>query len=95
MTFSLFKFIWLKIILGKTVFKRVFYYSILYYSIVYIYFIYVSTLRTHQKNASDPITDGCKLPCGCWELNSEPLEEQSVLLTAEPSLQHSKTFTKT
>jgi len=26
-------------------------------------------------------------PCGCWELNSGPLEEQSELLTAEPSLQ--------
>jgi hypothetical protein len=27
------------------------------------------------------------LPCGCWELNLGPLEEQSVLLTSEPSLQ--------
>jgi hypothetical protein len=35
----------------------------------------------------DPITDGCEPPCGCWDLNSGPLEEQSVLLTAEPSLQ--------
>jgi hypothetical protein len=35
----------------------------------------------------DPITDGCEPPCGCWELNSGPLEEQSVLLTAEPSFQ--------
>jgi hypothetical protein len=26
-----------------------------------------------------PITDGCKSPCGCWELNSGPLEEQLVL----------------
>jgi hypothetical protein len=26
-------------------------------------------------------------PYGCWELNSAPLEEQSVLLTAEPCLQ--------
>ena len=26
-------------------------------------------------------------PCGCWELNSGPREEQSVLLTTEPSLQ--------
>ena len=26
----------------------------------------------------DPITDGCNPPCGCWELNSRPLEEQSV-----------------
>ena len=38
-----------------------------------------------QKRAPDPITDGCEPPCGCWELYSEPLEEQSVLLTAEPS----------
>ena len=36
--------------------------------------------------------DGCELPCGCWELNSGPLEEQSVLLTAEPLLQPPKCF---
>ena len=47
----------------------------------------MSTLQTHQKRTSDPITDGCEPPCGCWELNSGPLEEQSVLLTTEPSLQ--------
>ena len=47
-----------------------------------ICFIYVNTL-----SQSDPITEGCKPPCGCWELNSGPLEEQPVLLTAEPSLQ--------
>ncbi|MQL00645.1 hypothetical protein EI005_25935, partial [Escherichia coli] len=35
----------------------------------------------------DPITDGCEPPCGYWELNSGPLEEQSVVLTTEPSLQ--------
>jgi hypothetical protein len=35
----------------------------------------------------DLITDGCKPPCGCWELNSGPLEEQLVLLSAEPSFQ--------
>jgi len=33
------------------------------------------------------VTDGYELPCGCWELNLGPLEEQPVLLTAEPSLQ--------
>ena len=43
----------------------------------------------NQKWALDPITDGCELPCGYWELNSEPLGEQSVLLTAEPSLRPS------
>jgi hypothetical protein len=59
-----------------------------------IYLLYLSThihcscLQTHQKRASDFITDGCELPCGCWDLNTGPSEEQSVLLTPEPSLQH-------
>ena len=51
-----------------------------------IYFMYVSTLLLSSDTA-DPITDGCEPPRGCWELNSGPLEEQLVLLTAEPSLQ--------
>ena len=54
-------------------------------------FMYMSTLSACmppcQKRASDPITDGCEPPCGRWELNSGPLEEQAVLLTIEPSLQ--------
>jgi hypothetical protein len=33
------------------------------------------------------LSDGCELPCGCWEQNLGPLQEQSVLLTTEPSLQ--------
>ena len=33
------------------------------------------------------VTDRCELSCGCWELNPGPLEEQSMLLTTEPSLQ--------
>lgn len=33
------------------------------------------------------VTDGCELPCWCWKLNPRPLEEQLMLLTAEPSLQ--------
>jgi hypothetical protein len=34
-------------------------------------FMYMSTLSlTHQKRASDPITDSCEPPCDCWELNS-------------------------
>jgi hypothetical protein len=41
----------------------------------------------HQKRATDLITDGCELPCVCWDLNSGPSEEQWVLLTTEPSLQ--------
>ncbi|GAB1297090.1 Exocyst complex component 7 [Apodemus speciosus] len=34
---------------------------------------------TYQKRASDPITDGCEPPCGCWNLNSGPLEERKLL----------------
>jgi hypothetical protein len=33
------------------------------------------------------LLDGHEPPCGCWELNLGPLKEQTVLLTAEPSLQ--------
>ena len=42
-----------------------------------------------QKKVSDLIMDGCEPPCGCWDLNSGPWVEQSVLLTTEPSLQPS------
>jgi hypothetical protein len=31
--------------------------------------------------------DGCEPPCGCWDLSSGPSEEQSALLTTEPSRQ--------
>jgi hypothetical protein len=37
--------------------------------------------------ASDFVMDGREPPCGCWDLNSGPLEEQLALLTAEPSHQ--------
>lgn len=30
--------------------------------------------------------DSCKPPCGCWEWNRDPLQEQP-LLTSQPSLQ--------
>jgi hypothetical protein len=33
--------------------------------------------------------DKSELPCGCWELNLGPLEEQPVLLITEPSLRPS------
>jgi hypothetical protein len=49
--------------------------------------MYVSDLSSHtQKRESDPIRDGCEPLCGCWELNSGPLEQQPALLTTEPSL---------
>jgi hypothetical protein len=47
--------------------------------------IFRHTRRGHQI----PITDGCETPYSSWDLNSGPLEEESVLLTTEPSLQPS------
>jgi hypothetical protein len=47
--------------------------------------VFRHTRREHQISLH-LITDGRVLPCGCWDLNSGPSEEQSVLLTAEPSL---------
>ena len=49
--------------------------------------VHCSCLQTLQKTASDLSTDGCEPPCGCWDLNSGPLEEQSALLTTEPAHQ--------
>ena len=54
--------------------------------------VHCSCLQTLQKRAPDLVTDGCEPPCGCWDLNSGPSEEQSVLLTAEPSLQPGLSF---
>ena len=33
------------------------------------------------------IIDGFELPYGCWELSLDPLDEQLMLLTTDPSLQ--------
>ena len=49
------------------------------------------------ERASNPITDSCEPPYGCWDLNSVPLEDiqfdpqdlqsrKSVLLTSETPL---------
>jgi hypothetical protein len=48
-------------------------------------FIIISTYT--GAGVSDLIMDGCEAQCGCWDLNSGPSEEQSVLLTTEPSHQ--------
>jgi hypothetical protein len=57
------------------------------FKFLFIYLMYecsAAYTSSDQKRASDPFKDGCEPPCGCWELNSGPLEEQFMLLTAEP-----------
>jgi hypothetical protein len=65
-----------------------------------IYLLYVSTLLLFSDTpeegtrSHDLLSGGCEPPCGCWDLNSGSSEEQSVLLTAEPSLQPIHTYLK-
>jgi hypothetical protein len=54
----------------------------------------VAVFRHTRRGHWIPITGGCELPCGYWELNSGPLEKQSVLLPAEPALQHQMNYFK-
>jgi hypothetical protein len=54
-----------------------------------VYYVYLCSQKTEEGTGSPGtgVADGCELPCGCWESNLSPLEEQAVLLTAEPCLQ--------
>ena len=63
----------------RTITEFLFLRFIYYYSLVHC-----SCLQMHQKRTSDLIMGSCEPPCGCWDLNSGPLEVQSVLLPTEP-----------
>lgn len=53
-----------------------------------IYFLYEYTIAVFMDTPEeDPIINGGEAPSGFWELNLGPLEKQSILLSAEPSLQ--------
>ena len=55
---------------------------------MYLLYEYTAAVFRHTRSmASDLITNGCEPTSGCRDLNSGPWEEQSVLLTTEPSLQ--------
>lgn len=57
--------------------------------IIYLFNVYeygVAVLRHTRRGHQMIQTDVCEPLCGCWELNSGSLEEQS---TTEPSLQSS------
>jgi hypothetical protein len=45
------------------------------FKIYLLYVVHCHCLQTHQKRASDLITDSCEPPCGYWDLNSGPSEE--------------------
>jgi hypothetical protein len=55
---------------------------------IFIYFMCMSILSSCSPEADiGSRSRWCEPPCGCWALNSGPLEEKSVLLATEPSFQ--------
>jgi hypothetical protein len=44
-------------------------------------YVSILSLSLDRRRHQVPLQHGCEPPCGCSELNSGPLEEQSVLLT--------------
>lgn len=62
---------------------------------VYMCIMCLCSAHGIQKMVSDPLAleaQMCEPPCGRWELNLGPQQEQQMLLTAEP---YSSTFTLT
>lgn len=57
---------------------------------MHIFYTLSAYMSAHQKRALDPIVEGCEVPCSFWEFNSDPLQEQRVLLTIKPSAQPKK-----
>ena len=73
-----------------------YFYFILFYFILF-YLLYVSTLQLSSDTPEEGIRfryGWCEPPCGCWDLNSGPLEEQLPPLTTEPSHQPSSRLFK-
>lgn len=55
---------------------------------LYLYLIFCACAVSRRPEGSIRFfrTGGCELSCGCLEWKASPLEEQTVVLTAEPSL---------
>jgi len=44
----------------------------------------VPTKSRKIRSSGTGVIDGFEIPCGCWESNPSPLEEQPMCLTSEP-----------
>lgn len=65
-----------------------FYFLCVCFAYMYICIQHSGSTHREQKWALDPPKLGhSQLLCGCWELNMDPLQEQSMLLTTERFLQ--------
>ena len=82
------------LVLGLILFLNFFIFYLFIFNFLFIlctlvFCLHVCLCKGVQSHGTGA-TDSCKLPCGCWDLNPGPLEEQPVLLTTEPSLQLQK-----
>jgi hypothetical protein len=67
----------------------------IYFIVCVFRYIYLCTSYMSDESISSlgtRLRDSCKLPCGCWELNLSPHQNQQGLLVAEPSLQPRSLF---
>jgi hypothetical protein len=78
-----FGFLFCFVFLFLIVFKKIYLFVCLFIICKYTVAVFRHSRRGHQIFDME----GCEPPFGCWDLNLGPLEEQSVLLTAEPSHQ--------
>jgi hypothetical protein len=69
--------------MGWMIFLKIYLFIYLFIICVYTVAVFRHSWRGHQIF----VMDGCETPCGFLDLNSGLLEEQLVLLTAEPSHQ--------
>lgn len=63
-------------------------FTCVYFVCMHLYIMCVPGACIRQKMELDPLKLAlyCEVMCGCWELIPASLEQQHVLLTAEPSL---------
>lgn len=52
-----------------------------------LHHVLVRCLWSPEEGIRSLVTDDCESSCGCWELNTRPLEEQPVLLITKSSPQ--------
>lgn len=53
-----------------------------YFAFVYVCVSYRCLVPWGLRSPTTGVTDGCDLPCGWWELNPGPFQEQQALLVA-------------
>jgi hypothetical protein len=64
---------------------------------MYVCYVHAWYPRSSEEGIQSPgmeVIDTYEPPCGCPELNPDPLQEQKVLLTTEPPLQPRNLFLK-